>query len=159
MSLKTSDMKLIVSPDNFSCVAASLAMVTNISLDIVLEELFTDLPCPFPPPWDEIPKVPTTDEIAFWLWTEHFHGIMPFNRNPTCSINSECPPIKVWSDEETMWQRQLTFGWGLLEGATVNGGHLCAWDGSLVFDPRGYIYKWRDRLEYSFDAHRFWLLI
>lgn len=165
-------MKMVVSPDGFSCTAASLAMVTNRWLDEIIEDLYMDLDFPFDPPFDGYPKVPSMDEICDWMWKQCLQGLVPFNRNPTVSIAPGCNQVPVWYNGDRQWLDQLAYGWGLLEGFVIkkntdpNGflpeiriGHLCAWDGKYVMDPRGYKYKWADREEHGFDAERFWLLV
>jgi hypothetical protein len=151
-------MKLVLAPDKYTCVAAAVAMATRISLDEILDALYTKLEFPFQPPYDMTPKVPTTDEIGEWLYTKYRIGIMPFNRNPVCSPAPGIQSVPVWLDGDEAWFRHLRLGWGLLEGRTRDRGHMCAWDRNQVFDPRGYQYDWESRAAYGFDAHTFWLV-
>jgi hypothetical protein len=153
-------MILVRASEPFTCVAATLSMVTSKPLEDIIRELFTGLPHPFPTPWSSLPKVPCMTEICEWAWTTAKIGLVPFDRCPTCSVAPECPPVAVWSDGESRWLKHLSFGPGLLEGI-VRGdrGHMCAWDGQVILDPRGYKYTWDDRHNYKYDAHRFWLVV
>jgi len=149
-------MRLILS-NNHDCVAASLAMVTGIPMSDIKEDLFTDLEYPFPPPWDKLPKVPNMDVICDYLWLGFRLGLTPFNNAPFCSPDVACPSFPVWEDAAAMFQRQLGFGPGLLEGTVAGKGHMCAWDGTMVFDPRGYAYLPDEADDLGFDIERFWL--
>jgi hypothetical protein len=141
------------------CSAASISMLTGRPLDYILADLFGDLEYPFPEPWQGMAKVPSMDEICQWMWDMRGEGLMPFNRDPVCSPHPKCPMVPVWRDGEAQWLRHLGYGPGLLEGVSANGGHMCAWDGEQVFDPRGSVYPWADRLTCGFEAERFWLLV
>lgn len=150
-------MRLVRAKDK-TCVIASLAMLTYLDYTEVEKEIMPNLEYPFNPPWEKYPKVPCMDMICDWLWQRYHRSLTPFNKNPHCSPSPACNSVPVWYDGEEKWKSQLDYGIGLLEG-TYNRfiGHMCAWDGSRVFDPRGYVYNWEDRETFEFDAERFWL--
>lgn len=149
-------MRLIFGAEK-GCVIASVAMLTDLTYGEVKEELMPHADYPFSSPWDSYPKVPSTDEVCDWLWKKFGRSLTPFNRDPGCSPDRECPPVPVWENGEKKWREQLKYGSGLLEGTSSRMGHMCAWDGVKVFDPKGYIYAWEDSSEYKFNATRFWL--
>ena len=150
-------MKLVLGTGQHDCAAASLAMVTGLDIQDVKSQLFDDLVYPFDPPWDKHPKVPTMDEICEWAWVEQGIALVPFNYNPGCSCGPGCNEVPVWGDADRAFRRQLALGRGLLEGTTSNGGHMCAWDGEQILDPRGYKYQLGS--EINFKPIRFWLAI
>jgi len=149
---------LITSSHNM-CVAASLAMAFDKPLDEVIVELgFDRLEYPFEPPFELRPKVPSMDIIVDWAYTAMGVAMVPFERNPVCSPHENCKPVPVWSSGENMFRQQLNYGPGVIECLTLRGlGHMVAWDGLSVFDPRGYYYKFEDMGAYDLEATRFWL--
>lgn len=156
-------MNLITSSNN-SCVAASLAMLFDCSIDIIKSELFSSLLYPFPAPWSHLPKVPDMNVICDWAWNNRRVALVPFEYNPYCSPAADCPPIPVWpesGDVEKAFSRALGYGAGLLEGLVdEKRGHMCAWSGNVVHDPRGYSYS-RNVAKSKFGFHiiRFWLAV
>jgi len=139
------------------CVAASLAMITNLSIETIVEELFTDLRKPFEPPFQEFEKVPSMVEVCEWMHKNQLGSLMPFPKAPTCSVAITCTPVPVYENAEAAWLDHIEFGSGLLEGETGRLGHMCAWDGYRVFDPRGYRYEIWDAPQFDFSPHTFWL--
>jgi hypothetical protein len=157
-------MQLVTSKNN-NCVAASLAMVLGSRCPERVEQ---DLFCfprehPFPPPWNHLPMVPNMDLICDWMLTEKSIALTPFTRNPLCSPHPDCPGVSPYNeDPEKVFQAQLNFGIGLLEGVVPKAvgdiGHMCAWDGHAIHDPRGYIYSLNVAEEkFHFTVKRFWL--
>jgi len=115
---------------------------------------------PFPAPWDKYPAAPSMDKICDWCWTKKQVALVPFNYAPLCTPHVDCPPQPVWSgDQMAMFERQLAYGPGLLEGSIAGAvGHMCAWDGQTIFDPRGYTYSRNVALnKFDFLVDGFWL--
>jgi hypothetical protein len=153
-------MQLITSRNN-DCVAASVAMLLGLTLEEVKSHhLFSEayLTYPFPKPWHEVPKVPAMEEVCEWAFQTGKIGLVPFPLNPRCTPSHGCPDVPVFQDKNKAFCRQLDFGPGLLEGMTSKG-HMCAWDGTKVYDPRGRIYPLTDAFAHSFYYHRFWLKV
>jgi hypothetical protein len=124
----------------------------------VVSDLFSDLDYPFNPPYEKYPRVPCMTEICEWMWEKSFGMLMPFERCPKVAISPRTASVSVWAElGEHRFQKHMRYGPGLLEGKTDRAGHMCAWDGKYVYDPRGYIYEWHYRTEHEFDAERFWL--
>ena len=161
-------MKLIKQACGVDCTAASIAMVLGLELDFVKAELFKDLPKPFPSPWDHLPKVPDMNVICDWAWRTRSAALTPFERDPVCTPHRDCPPVSVYPRNtrtsvrtaEGAWRCQLSYGPGLLEGVIIGRevGHMVAWSGDAIYDPRGHIYTSDDAESYfSFQPRRFWL--
>jgi len=158
-------MEMILTEAPLTCVHASLAMLTGLSLD----SLAISLPVyfPFPPPYEKVPAGQDMANVCEWAWEVARIGLMPFDRCPAVAIGPGKPAVPIWEDGEKKWRHQLGYGPGLLEGSTerlsdgvlLNTGHMCAWDGERIFDPRGYRYAWKDRKDHKFDAERFWLKV
>jgi hypothetical protein len=145
------------------CLAASVAMLLGVRVDDI-ERIGLFNPCryeyPFPAPWARMPKVATMDEVCEWMYKECKIGLVPFAHNPGCSAARECPMTPVWSDGRKAFRRHLSYGAGLLEGHVEHmRGHMCAWDGKKVYDPRGNTYRLEDALHYDFTPTRFWLKV
>jgi hypothetical protein len=155
-------MNLIQGSKN-QCVAASVGMLFEWELEeLACFALFdiTRHQYPFPHPWSHLPKVASMEEICEWAFSVTGHGLVPFPRDPTCAPSADCPPQPVFKDGERAFRNQLVFGAGLLEGR-INGrlGHMCAWDGMKVYDPRGYIYQIENADDFEFTPTRFWLSV
>ena len=153
-------MNLIRSSKN-QCVAASVGMLFEWKLEALADFPLFDITCyqyPFPHPWSHLPKVASMVEICEWAITVTGCGLVPFPRNPTCVPSAKCPSTPVFKDGEASFLTHLSYGAGLLEGI-VSVGHMCAWDGLKVYDPRGYTYQIEDAPAYDFAPSRFWLKV
>jgi hypothetical protein len=155
-------MNLIRQGDN-ECMAASVAMVFDKRLESVNTFSLFNPYCysfPFPVPWHQSPKVASMDEICDWAYSIFGAGLVPFPRNPGCSPTEKCSMVPVWPDGEGKFLEHLSYGPGLLEGHVEHmRGHMCAWDGKKVYDPRGYTYSFENADGYNFTATRFWLKV
>ena len=159
-------MKLITSNNN-DCVAASLAMLFDVDLSYVETRLFANLPKPFPGQWADLPKVPDMNVICDWAWQRRT-ALIPFEYDPQCTPHKDCPPVSAYprttsSPHKTghaQFKIQLDYGPGLIEGVITGRevGHMCAWDGKVIHDPRGYCYSYHIAQEkFDYRVTRFWL--
>ena len=162
-------MKLITSSDN-DCVAASLAMLFDVEIGFIETHLFTALTKPFMRPWDGLPKVPDMNIICDWAWETHEIALVPFEYDPQCSPHKDCPPVSVYprtittlgATADWVFDKQMAYGPGLIEGNTLGRevGHMCAWDGKIIYDPRGYCYSYNVAKEkFGYQITRFWLAV
>jgi hypothetical protein len=162
-------MKLIESTNNYDCVAAALAMVLGTDLGEIERILFHNLMKPFPEPWDNLPKVPDMNVICEFMAGVGW-ALMPFEYNPQCSPHPDCPPVPVYPFREAgnvgghflasfqrVWEKQLSLGPGLIEGTVDETGHMVAWSGDAIYDPRGCIYSLNVTNKFDFVPKRFWL--
>jgi hypothetical protein len=164
-------MKLVKQHGTDDCVAAALAMVFDASYDRVSRDLFSDMMYPFPEPWADLPKVPDMNVICDYAIGEWFTALVPCELDPVCSPHIDCPPVKVWPRSKSGGQGgELQFEWalrrgpGLIEGSLVGTGkqlgHMVAWNGQVVYDPRGYCYSMNVAVDkFNFQPRRFWLAI
>jgi len=161
-------MKLITTTNN-DCVAASLAMLFDTGIGYIKTQLFTNLPKPFPGQWSDLPKVPDMNVICDWAWQRRT-ALVPFEYDPQCTPHKDCPPVSVYSQTtkypkglaDWPFKTQLTYGPGLLEGTIIGRevGHMCAWDGKIIYDPRGYCYSRNVAKEkFGYQITRFWLAV
>jgi hypothetical protein len=163
-------MRLKTADNVNGCVAASLAMVLDMSTHMIERDLFLNLETPFSGEWSECPKVPDMNVIVHWAWDCHRIGFVPFEYNPQCSPHPACPEVPVWPHNaaidmsaDTAFDRALGFGPGLLEGdikypGEHTVGHMCAWDGNVIYDPKGYVYSRNVSEKFGFVPLRFWLM-
>lgn len=144
------------------CVYASLAMVLGETLEGVyhnfqpwkLEDKY-----PFPSPWDELPRVPSMHEICEIAIRHYLMAFVPFEYDPEVTPHPDCPAIKVWDNAREVFNLQLRRGKGLIEGLKDNKGHMVAWNGTVVYDPRGYMYSLNVSDKFYFEPRRFWLAV
>ena len=155
-------MRLEIAGDN-DCTAASLAMLFNMASGYIKKELFPPLPqYPFPKPWDDLPMVPSMEMVCDWAWRKQRIALVPFPYHPHCSPHPDCPSIPVWpnDDPDEIFTEQLAYGRGVIEGAVEPElGHIVAWDGKVIYDPRGYIYSLNVADKFNFKPTRFWLAV
>jgi hypothetical protein len=151
-------MRLIKSDHN-DCLAAAVAMVFNLHYPDVQNDLqlLQPLEYPFRKPWAGLPKVVSMEQVCEWA-AERRCTLMPFPWNPMCSPHPDCPPVPVWDDPDAAFDQAMRRGPGLLEGLVGEKGHMTAWDGNVVYDPRGYCYSLNVALDkFGFIPTRFWL--
>jgi len=151
-------MKLQTANDN-DCVAASVAMLIGVNHTTVKEALWPDPPVyPFPEPWQVCPLVPCMDIICDWLYTEHKVALTPFAFDPHVTPHKDCPPVSACDEDPmSLFEGQLAYGPGLIEGVYSGVGHMCAWDGNVIYDPHGYKYSLNAAGRFNFTPTRFWL--
>lgn len=149
----------LIEGNNKDCLAASIAMLLSESVEYVERALYpSPREYPFPPPWDHLPLVPSMEIVVDWLVLNHNVGLVPFPYAPTCSPHKDCPAIRVWDgDADEIFERQLSYGQGLIEGMCHEVGHMTAWDGAVIFDPRGHKYSFNVAYRFNFKPTRFWL--
>jgi hypothetical protein len=144
------------------CVVGSLAMLLGVAPEFIRRQICHNPPIyPFPAPWDEYPLVPSMEIICDWAYSHMNVAMVPFPYNPLCTPHEDCPPTPVWDDDaDVVFEGQLEYGTGLIEG-TVDGahGHMVAWDGSVIYDPRGYCYSLNIAEKHGFTPARFWLCV
>ena len=159
----------LITTNNNDCVAASLAMLFETSLTYVKAELFTNLPKPFSGQWWDLPKVPDMNVICDWAWKRRT-ALVPFECDPQCTPHKDCPPVPVYprttkhKEGLGVWEfnNQMAYGPGLIEGTIIGQevGHMCAWDGKIVYDPHGYCYSRNAAKEkFGYQITRFWLAV
>lgn len=153
----------LVKAENNGCVYASVAMLTNNHLNWAYDSLYT---CgakigqkPFIGIYKDFEVVPDMAVICDVLWRKKRTGLVPFEFDPKCAPNANCPPISTWENPTKVFMQQLGYGPGLLEGKTKVCGHMCAWDGQVIYDPRGFIYSFNLAATMGFEPKRFWLKV
>jgi len=150
-------MKLITNNEN-KCVFASLAMLIVEDINMVEGWLKHYLPdATFPPPYDELPRVPDMISICAWLLGRNI-ALTPFPFDPQCTPHPSCPAKAVYENPQGVFNARLALGPGLIEGV-VNGdrGHMVAWNGTTIYDPRGYCYSLNVSWKFDFEPAQFWL--
>jgi hypothetical protein len=156
-------MQLITSRIN-ECVAASVAMLFDLTLEEVKSyHLFSEayLTYPFTYPWHKVPKVPSMEEVCEWAYTNFQVGLVPFPYDPGCQLHACGETVPVYPNSQEALDRQMKLGSGMLEGRATDTsrGHMCAWDGGKILDPKGYVYLPEARAYNRFQIHQFWLRV
>jgi hypothetical protein len=148
-------VRLIKGKEN-ECVYTSLAMLLNVDVDVIKRRFTLKLEdtYPFEFPFEQLPRVPCMEEVCLEV-VRRDSSLTPFPRVVEATPHPDCPPIKVWGDEKFF--DILCKGPGLIEGMVKDRGHMVAWDGHVVYDPRGYCYSINVADKFDFDPKRFWL--
>ncbi len=128
------------------CLVYSLAMLLDVEPDVLIEELIHDGTSRW------FPKQP----IPYCYRGYHIqeivdvclargYGLTLVELYPCLASQKDPTNYKLLWDEafaDIRFKRLLTGRKGLLIGeAPSGGGHACAWDGIIVFDPNGRKYK------------------
>lgn len=140
------------------CSAASVAMLLNEEYNSIYKLFQYEDKYPFPSPNDKLERVPSMEELCCIIWKKYKVGFMPFPKSLYCYPAPDSEPYFVWDGDDN-FRSFLDFGEGLLEGVSTNCGHLCAWDGKEIYDPRGDVYKYEHASLFDFESTRFWLKI
>lgn len=145
------------------CTYAALAMVLNLQPEAVYAIFrhwnYKDNH-PFTGEWENVPRVPSMEEICDLALRHCKTAFVPFPFDPIAFPHEDCKPIHVWDEPQKKFEGQLGFGRGLIEGLLSNGrGHMVAWDGHVVYDPRGYCYSINVADKFNFTPRRFWLAV
>ena len=155
-------MNLVIGT-NGQCLLASVAMLIGESLEATRQILIGHLDWPdkhpFEGEWEDYPRVPSMHEVVDALWRFKRLGLVPFEYNPSCAPHIDCPSIDVWQRPREQFLNQLDFGSGLIEGVVDDRGHMVAWDGQVVLDPRGYCYSLNVSDKFDFQPTRYWLAL
>jgi len=156
-------MKLKLQETN-GCVYASLAMVLNLepaAVYSIFKHWKFEENLPFEGEWKDVPRVPSMEEICDLAFRHCHTAFVPFPLDPKASPHESCKPVSVWKEPQAKFLGQLAWGRGLIEGInTTNGrGHMVAWDGNVVYDPRGYCYSMNVADKFNFEPRRFWLVV
>jgi hypothetical protein len=110
-----------------------------------------------------MPKVPSMEELVAWAYRKQRTGLVPFPFHPHCSPHPNCPGVPVWPDDDPneVFEGQLSHGKGVIEGVITSTakGHMVAWDGAVIYDPRGYMYSLNVANKFDFSPSRFWLAV
>lgn len=114
---------------------------------------------PFPRPYEDFKVVPDKAVIFDLLWDRQRVALVSFECDPKCSPHENCPPISSWKKPREKFLCQLGYGSGLLVGRTEACGHMCAWNGQAVYDPRGFIYSFNLAVTMGFYPDEFWLAV
>jgi hypothetical protein len=154
-------MQLIIAPKH-ECTYACLSMLlgSNMAHFRISFNKLWDEKYPFDPPYDELPRVPSMDEICFYMAENTKGSLMPFNRETYCTPSYDQRGVRIWSDK-FFYYNVLPLGPGLIEGMVTGAdgviGHMVAWNGSVVYDPRGYCYSINVADKFGFQPKTFWL--
>jgi hypothetical protein len=149
-------MKHLLSPNRWSCVATSFAMVLDVPLETIIQIVKHDGSQKF---WENLPEprcrrgfhIQEMIDLCFLLGAL----VTPFQARPTSiSDGASCLriPETFWSPKERI-ERALKHP-GVIQGETFEGQqHAMAWDGQRLYDPGGKIVS----LE-MFQLEVFWLI-
>lgn len=150
-------MRLYYSP-NPQCVLVSFAMALKANPDHLIEKLGRNGLAKInddPEPWCYESFHP--QEFVRYLLKEHGVRVVLIEAQPRELRYGE----KVREVAPCDLREFLAYGDGVLFGRTPDGvGHACAWSerDNKIFDPRGRIYEWEERLDQGFDPDYFFLV-
>lgn len=141
-------MKLITSPNSWSCAAASLAMVLGIDFNDVIKSVGHDgseiiNPDLRKPGCYKGFHMQELIEIAL----AHHYAVTPIELQPvqTATGNDEYDvKIEMYKSPDRRLLHHMNRNTGILMGKLNTYWHAVAWDGAMVYDPRGLIYPYGD---------------
>ena len=159
-------MKLQIAPNNWSCMATSVAMALDTQTANVVRLCgHSGDGLPWPPPFDHIREGFHIHELIDVVWLYFSKTLTPFIRCPMVTPRDECPEQPATfteCDAETRFIKRMWSRTGILTGVVKSGcveiGHAVAWDGHKIYDPRGYIYPFTARDKYGYEPDVFWML-
>jgi hypothetical protein len=141
----------------YGCVYATLAMLLDKEPKQIEKEFNPNGMKFFNSVWPKLPIVPSKPEIVDWLWHQGY-AVVDFVRDPKMKPHVEAPAVSVHENSEEVFKQQLSYGVGFLEGFTKLG-HMCAWDGERIYDPRGYVYSYENAYKYCFEPESFSMVV
>jgi len=135
-------MKLIKATKPWNCVIAAAAMAMDCTIEELEKlighdggEIVRDSPSPANRRGFHI------QEIIDVAWQKGF-SVTPIEAKPIGTIgDGKFSPIKM---NEMRFQEYLDDNIGILTGQARRFGHAVAWDGKMVYDPRGHIISFDD---------------
>lgn len=130
------------------CLIYALAMV----LDIAVEDVITRLGHDGQEIWWPKHRVPYSYrgvhiQEAVDLCLAYGRGLVPIELYPR-TASAKSPEygrmLFLKAKAEERFEKMLHQRSGILIGRAQGGGHACAWDGHMVFDPNGRMYHLAD---------------
>lgn len=134
-------LRLQLNRNGHSCILASAAMILEVNQQVLIDEighdgseiLWPDLKEPF------CRRGFHMQEIIDCAWRRGY-VILEISAKPVC-IPYYGAPLRVIPMPEERFLQYVRNNKGILAGQLDGVGHACAWDGDLVYDPRGHIYS------------------
>lgn len=160
-------MKLQTSPNNWSCAAVSLAMALDQPYQRIIDLCGHDGSAKvWRPPYEDLHEGFHIHELIDIAWTRFMKPVTPFVRTPTVTPSLDHPAqnaiFRHHMHTERRFLARIFNCVGMMTGFTNKAGklstHAVAWDGTQIYDPRGYSYHFDSRIKYSFDPDVFWMV-
>jgi len=146
------NMNLIKQPNNYSCTLTAVAMLLNVTLEKLVklvghngsEIIFPNLPDPLGRKGVHIQEIiDVLDDLGY--------SLIPIEFEPWQTPNGVDEHRIRLPDKR--FYNHLIGNPGLIVGQAKKHWHTVAWDGYLVYDPNGTIYKFHD---IKIDVQTFW---
>lgn len=128
-------MKLLVTPNRWSCMLTSFAMVLDLSVKELTDELGHDGSVIIFPELPE-PECRRTFHVQEFIVPCHKRGyaLVSIEASPVLAANYAWYRLPVSCNYETFMASYK----GVVVGKATNHMHACAWDGHDLHDPEGY---------------------
>lgn len=138
-------MKTLRQPNKWSCTVAGLAMLLDISIEQVIQEIGHDGSEIWWPD-DPRPQRAFAMQELIDIAIQHGVALVPIHGCPAVADSKDERPIHLFQDYEDRLMNHMTGNPGLITGYYApNKFHLVAWDGTHVHDPMdGRVYSFDD---------------
>ena len=142
-------MKLVTSPNSWSCSVAALAMVLGVDYDFVIKKIGHDGSEIInsnlrPPGCYKGFHMQELIEVAI----DEGYALTPIEAIPVqtaTGVDEHVVVFPQYQDHEQRLQHHLNYcSKGIIMGKLDKYWHAVAWDGKMVFDPRGQVYPFDD---------------
>ena len=155
-------MNLQVSPNNWSCAAVSLAMALDRPYKRIIDLCGHDGSAKvWQAPYHNKEAGFHIHELIDVAWTSFKKTMTPFVRSPMATPSTDqreqTAIFAHYKDHERRFVARIFNRVGIMTGF-AHGSHAVAWDGSRIYDPRGYVYYYDDRQKYYYEPDVFWMV-
>lgn len=140
-------------------------MALDVPVDRIISLAGHDGSChPWPAPFSLIREGFHIHEMIDVAYLYFRRLLCPFVRTPMVTPDENCPEqlakFRRAESVDHRWCSALYCKVGIMTGQMTDTriGHAVAWDGHRVYDPRGYVYRYSERLDYKYDPDTFWML-
>ena len=142
-----------------SCLLYAAAMVLDIPASALVKEIGHDGSEVWFPEYDKPERGINIQEIVDACFA-HGKSLTPVHRYPANSPDGDAHrPLWPETVADNRFFGIISGFSGILIGLTANGvRHSCAWDSSIIYDPRGYQHGLSDYSKRMFEITECWVI-
>lgn len=149
-------MQLVRNPNSWSCLLASVAMVLEMTIEELIEEVGHDgseIVCPdLKSPGNR--KAFHIQEFISIILEKGF-AITDVAIRPVSTPDGKCEYEIKFPDSMKRFRRLMAGVKGIIVGKNREWYHAVAWDGKIIYDPAGHIYSFDEMTMDILTFYRF----